>query len=175
MNIYPICTEQPETAVAYCDRLVADGLEYSAEFVPFSQSRNAGEKDLSLNWRATLRKGSQSLTTDYQQGIGHIPGYKSTMFAKMTVREHEQLTAACEQGRVKFQKIKPPTLHEILYCLLSDSDAIDCACFEDWADSYGYETDSRKAEAIYKACLAIGLKLRQLIDIDEAMRHFEDY
>lgn len=43
-----------------------------------------------------------------------------------------------------------PTLEDILQCLHSDFAGFDPSVpFEDWADDYGYDTDSRKAERIY--------------------------
>ena len=52
------------------------GLTMTADFVPWSLSRNAGEKDPSLNWKITLHKdGRPFLTTDYMAGSGHCPSY----------------------------------------------------------------------------------------------------
>lgn len=45
-----------------------------------------------------------------------------------------------------------PTALDVLACLLNDAEGYDNATdFEDWANGYGYDTDSRKAEAIYNA------------------------
>jgi len=41
-----------------------------------------------------------------------------------------------------------------------DASALNHDTFESWASEYGYDTDSRDAERIYKLCLDIGLKLR---------------
>ena len=57
-------------------------------------------------------------------------------------------------------RINPFCQIGVVWSLLNDARAIDYACFEDWADDYGYDSDSRKAEKIYNDCLAIGLKLR---------------
>jgi hypothetical protein len=47
---------------------------------------------------------------------------------------------------------KMPTLADVLDCLASDAAGFqNAASFEDWASEYGYDTDSRKAEKIYKA------------------------
>ena len=56
-----------------------------------------------------------------------------------------------------------------------DSDVLNYDCFEDWADCMGMDTDSRKAEDIYNACMKIALKLRQLIKLSEAQEAFEDF
>ena len=55
----------------------------------------------------------------------------------------------------------PPTAAEVLYCLLSDASATG-QCFADWASDFGYDTDSRKALAIYEACCATGVALRDV-------------
>jgi hypothetical protein len=48
---------------------------------------------------------------------------------------------------------KTPTAADVLDCLASDAAGVENATsFDDWASDYGYDTDSRKAERIYKAC-----------------------
>jgi len=48
---------------------------------------------------------------------------------------------------------KPPTVADVLYCILSDASARHHGSFEDWAQEYGFDEDSRKAEQIYRRCL----------------------
>ncbi len=173
-------TDQPETAEQYCrDLIETRGITYNAEFVPLSQSRNAGEEPPTLNWRVTIGgPGKQALITDYMQGVGHLPKYNH--YERSVVYRH-YVIEACEKGRWNFGnqlipvRVKPPTFHDVLYCLVSDAEVLEYVCFEDWAECYGYDTDSRKAEDIYKACLKIALQLRQLIDLSEAREAFEDY
>lgn len=44
-----------------------------------------------------------------------------------------------------------PEAPEVLECLASDASGADNADgFADWASEYGYDTDSRKAEALYR-------------------------
>ena len=45
---------------------------------------------------------------------------------------------------------KEPTAADLLDCLASDYTTED---FESWASELGYETDSRKAERAYRACV----------------------
>lgn len=53
-----------------------------------------------------------------------------------------------------------PTAAEVLSCLADDAAGFENArSFEEWAEEYGYDTDSRKAERIYKACERIDAKL----------------
>ena len=44
---------------------------------------------------------------------------------------------------------KEPTMYDVLSCLQK----YDCGTFENFCDEYGYDTDSRKAERIYKGCV----------------------
>ena len=157
-------------------REIAPQLQYSAEFVPLSKSRNASEKYPTLNWRVTFTANGPgarcgSLTTDYMQGIAHLPGYNRKGFNPRSIDGDKAIQQAVETGLINpfdlhdkaFVPIPVPAISEVLCCLLSDASAIDFPDFEDWADNYGYDSDSRKAESIYRACLDIGLKLRNML------------
>jgi len=153
------------TAYAAAIAGIAPDLSYSAEFVPWKLSRNAGEKSPSLNWKITLKTPRGSLTTDYMQGIGHLPGYKH---GPKSIMQDELERVAADSGKLPGRGVfaKPlaaPALADVLHSLLLDAEALDSATFEDWACDLGYDTDSRKAESIYRACLAIGLKLRRML------------
>lgn len=64
--------------------------------------------------------------------------------------------------KAKSEAIQPDAV-DVLYSLIMDSSVLDYAGFEDWASEYGYDTDSRQAESIYRAYLDIALKLRAAI------------
>ncbi len=53
-----------------------------------------------------------------------------------------------------------PKLTDVVHSLVMDASVLDSGGFEDWAADLGYDTDSRKAESIYRECLEIALKLR---------------
>jgi hypothetical protein len=145
------------------------GLTYDAQFVPQSLSRNAGEKHKSINWRITIKKGANVLTTDYMQGIGHIPNFEK--LGRGYDRQEAEGQAA-EKGLYKknpnsswlWVKLPTPPLMDVLHSLVLDSEALYAGCFEDWAGEYGYETDSRAAERIYQLCVDIGRQLRKLVE-----------
>lgn len=179
-----------EKAKAYCAQLLADGLEYRAEFVPQSQSRNAAEKAPSLNWRVTIKCGALELSTDYMQGCAHIPHY-SHAFARNAAYD-AAVREACETGKSRIiahrnaydaaqstfapgRKIPAPEFADVLYSLLMDASAIDSPDFESWAEDLGYDPDSRRAEKIYRDCIAIAVKLRAMLDLDAAREAFQDY
>jgi hypothetical protein len=71
-----------------------------------------------------------------------------------------------------------PDATDVLYSLVLDSEVIDCESFEDWADNFGYDHDSRSAEKIYRSCLETALKMRSLFGEDrlrELRVLFENY
>jgi hypothetical protein len=57
-----------------------------------------------------------------------------------------------------------PDAADILGSLVSDSSGYDSAgSFEDWANEYGYDTDSRKAERLYNAIGRESRKVKQFL------------
>lgn len=154
------------------------GVTVECEFVPLSRSRNAGEKNQTVNWRATVRLhvplgGRTVLTCDYSQGIAHLKGYDAqkarTVYGDAAVkRACEQEQRALNPYRQVIPRAIAPTREDILSSLASDSDVIDHATYESWASDLGYDADSRKGEAIYRACLETALKLRAAFG-DEAL------
>lgn len=150
------------------------GLTMTAEFVPFSQSRNKGEKYPSLNWRVTLLRGKTHnsvpvLTTDYSAGCAQCPSYKQ---GDRAIHRAERVAWECEHGKrstllggmvVGTGKVLQPDFADVLSSLVMDAGVLDSSSFEDWASEFGYDTDSRTAEKLYRACLEIALKLRNSI------------
>jgi len=174
MTMHATCENNAQRAIV----IEALGLTVESVFVPFSQSRNKGEKHPSLNWRVTiLHNGREILTTDYSAGSAHCPSYKHNDRAET----HHMIAWECENGfkasGVRWgsrpeaygatrgnvaQAIKPDSL-AVLASLAMDSDVLEARGFEDWASNFGYDTDSRKAESIYRTCLEIALKLRHAL------------
>ena len=141
------------------------GLTMQAKFVPWSQSRNKDEKQPSLNWVVTiLREGRIVLATDYGPGCGHCPSYKQN---DNTTQNDIRVKSECDTGMWcgGNKKIKP-NFCDVLAGLMNDADVLNNSTFEEWAVDFSYDTDSRKAEAIYRACLEIALKLRNSLGED---------
>lgn len=148
--------------------MIADlGLTIRAEFVPFSQSRNKGNKHHSLNWRVTLQcKGRDVLTCDYSAGSAHCPADKKRW---PTPHDKRQAIAdECESGREaphKYRKSKKiePDARDVINSLLLDASALDCASFADWCSDYGYDADSLSARKIYDECIAHAVAFRAAV------------
>lgn len=160
------------------------GFKYSAVFVPQSLSRNAGKKDATINWRISLASVTGSLTTDYTQGIAHIPNYRHEFRRTLDVVEREKLAA--EKGKYTAtpnnmfgQKSLPvPKLDDVLHSLCMDASVLDADCFEEWAPEFGYDPDSIKARKLFDECIAIALKVRAVFGragLATLQNLFQDY
>jgi hypothetical protein len=195
MQDYELAAEELK---AQADRLE---LWHHVNFVPLSKSRNAKGKSPTINWRVKLFRGDKpgmhSPTDallypqknarpvwegDYSQGIGHLVNYRKACTGRYwdSIHGNDRLKAVVETGKDQELVgppdtkvfVSPPSLVDILSSLCMDASAIDEGSFEDWASSLGYDTDSRKAHAIWQECIEVGLKLRSAIGDTEfqAMR-----
>lgn len=168
-----------DSAQEFAEACDAAGITIAATFVPFSQSRNKSERQPSLNWRLDiLVKGRVALSgVDYMQGCGHAPAYKNPiMFPGRPTkvdqwRTDQAIKMECESGRISStfaadnvfssaRIIPPPSVADVMYSLLCESESLDYSSFSEWCENLGYSDDSIKARAAYDACLATGLALR---------------
>lgn len=143
--------------------LDAHGLQYTISYVGKTQ-RDGWECDM---WRATL--GNEVF--EYFTGLGLRRGPKGQRcpFPPGT-------TGAADWNR-RFLRPVTPHIADVLYSVLSDTEAIEMS-FLDWCDTFGFDTDSRKAERIYHACCDIGRKIRACIPLDareELRKALQDY
>jgi len=61
---------------------------------------------------------------------------------------------------------KPPACEDVLDCLLADAAGYEQARdFEDWASEYGYDPDSRNAEAVWRAVAEQTRRLRLFLGL----------
>lgn len=165
-------------------------LTYTATFVPQSVSRNAGKKDRTLNWRIALTPGKEGasvhgktpLLCDYSQGIGHIPRGR---IKPNTIDSRNNEYEASERGRYYTEhnsymarKLPPPNVRDVFYSLVREADVLSAGTFEDWAADFDMDTDSRKAEDLYKVCVAQSRAFVALIGRDnlaQLQTLFQDY
>ncbi len=154
------------------------GITIESTFIPKSKSRNRDERHLSINWICTLsRNGKKTWSGDYSQGIGHAPKIKDAGSYKRNQFEHviAEHGRSVQAGRVF--KVTPPSACDVLYSLLTDATAFE-QTFEDWCSNFGYDTDSRKAEQTYQACVAKGRALASAFtpaEIATLQEAFQDY
>lgn len=108
------------------------------------------------HWNVLFSCGKQRYQTSFYMGMG----------LRATRRGFENLG----QPRV-ISTPKPPKAEDVLDCIASDAAGfINARGFEDWASEYGYDTDSRKAEATYRAVEAETIALRKLLGSEAAFQ-----
>lgn len=176
---------------------LTEGLIYSATFIPRSQSHNKDEKHPTVNWRINLSLQHHSWCGDYSIGLGCLSEDNkrriekcvgtSSFVGRKTIDQHKCEQTIIETGKIPNPNssmgfgsvpLDKPALRDVIASLLMDSEAIDSGGFEEWASDLGYDTDSRKAEAIYRACVDTGLKMRLMFGdaaVTELRELFQDY
>ena len=90
--------------------------------------------------------------------------YKVGFQFKTTGGPAETIAFDWKQGTGCKEKPDPA---EVLARVCEDYQSAKGRTFEDWAGEYGYDTDSRAAEKIFRACMAQGEKLARLGVSDE--------
>ena len=180
-------TDHKATIQAVIDRL---GLSMTAKFVP-TQQPAAEVPHPQLHWACTLTRGQRSMTADYHQGVAHVQGYQQAYDKSPYIRQRKEngYRMTCEDGRLykydaSINHYHPigtqpvPDLMDVLYCLIMESDVLDRGGFEEWAEDYGYDPGSRKAEQIYRLCVEQSLRLRALLGqdgLDQLRMAYQDY
>jgi hypothetical protein len=116
----------------------------------------------------------RTMECEYSMGSAHMDKVPYAQAARqkhgMTQRDYDtmpkpgsRMSLWQEQCASIVWKPKAPTLADVMHSLTMDASVLDCRSFEDWAAEYGYDTDSRKAEQVYDACLKSALELRALV------------
>jgi len=94
----------------------------------------------------------------------HNPDWTEETHYKVTLERrnpHRQLTTVFSMG---FAHTSPPTAGEVLSCLITEATSVlNANSFEDWASDFGYDPDSRKAEAAYRACGKISKQVKRFL------------
>lgn len=178
--------EASERKTCIAATLAEMGLSIQSTFVPFSVSRNAGEKR-TLNWKIALMKGAREiLRCDYSAGEAHAPSYKQ---GDRSMDRHKAISVECETGFAQkrisehsaFYATRKPITPEpinVIHSIVMDSEVLEHATYESWARDCGYDVDSRKGEAIYRACLSHALALRAALGdtgLSQLREAFQDY
>jgi hypothetical protein len=128
-------------------------------------------------WRVTFKSGRGQFTTDYRQGLGHLPEAVYPKNGRLRIDQAEAVRRTLMTGKLCLlgkgygfnpttQPIPTPDAADVVYSLVSDASAADYATFEDWARDMGEDTDSRKAESTFNACRQIALDLFRVFGAD---------
>jgi hypothetical protein len=139
-----IFSERPMTVQQFVDK---HQITMTSERIDARPDRAMSDWDAgAFHFACTIRRGRESYALTYSMGSGH--GKKAWSDVKGDWR------------------IIPPTpdVASVLDSLRSDAQSTDNARdFEDWASDLGYDTDSRKAETTWRACVECARKLRFML------------
>lgn len=124
-----------------------------------------------MTYQDFIEKHRITLTYEYIDSNPHMDGfegdhYKVTLKRPIPGRQHpalSQLSVPFSKGYG--HKGVPPTAEDVLECLRSDA-CTDGDTFEEFCFSLGYDSDSRKAEKLYKAVQRQTDKLRRFLGAD---------
>ena len=133
--------EYDEQAINFCEKT---NTTIQAEFVGRDIPQWEERKNLHNHFLITLQRGKRSYTFDFWDSIYNteksIKASKDFLFDKFYPREYD-----------------------ILACIQK----YDCGTFEEFCSEFGYDTDSRKAEKIYNACVKEFTALQTLYNDEE--------
>jgi|688.fasta_scaffold260302_4 hypothetical protein len=136
------------------------GLTLTFEFQPQIFPDGTGTGDMGMKWNVTvLHKAKGLVRTTYTQGVAHCPSYPKSH--RLTVADYENIRRDCAT-QPKAGHPKEPL--DALWSIALDCQGVmNCGTFEEWAGEFGYDEDSRKAEASYKECVKHYLALKASI------------
>jgi hypothetical protein len=154
--------------------LSAAGVAFNATLIGETTKDNGGGEPWVcdawvVTFTVTLFGRIESQRFDYFTGTGQrkpnpsiIAQLNASALAKVSKR-----MLAWEQHYKSWPDVpQAPHAADVLQCLILDSSAASQS-FADWCSDYGYDTDSRKAFAVYEACQQSGDKLRKIFTRDE--------
>jgi hypothetical protein len=104
---------------------------------------------------------------DFFTGLGHRekPQWKHGVTGYGNGPEPRPGSLLYEQWE-KQAKPQAPHIADVLHSIILDSSAAGQS-FESWCDEFGYDTDSRKAEDIYRACQENADKLARIFNAND--------
>ena len=126
---------------------------------PFMDRDNPTTVSLTVGdgWEITIRRGTHKLSFPFWSSISD----KAKRLGLVS-----QLNARSWPSKWPFpEKDHKPTAYDVLACI--SGDVHTPASFEDFCAEYGYEVDSRKAEATHRRAAMFALQLRQFFTTAE--------
>jgi hypothetical protein len=176
-----------ESKQAILDILAKHTLTLNFKHIPTRYTKDEDGRGPWLKFSVdVLHRGTAILTTTYSMGIGNVPSYMRAvnhlgceLYLPLNIIGEAEVAVELRTGKSTYKildngklstPVKPYNLQpdelDVWYSLILDGEA-DSMTFETWCDNYGYDSDSRKAEATYNQCVAIGKTLRLAIGSEE--------
>jgi hypothetical protein len=139
------------------------GLTLIFEFQPQVFPDGTGIGDMGMKWKVTvMHLGKGLVATTYTQGVAHCPSYPKGH--RLTVADYENIRRDCATARLPYGSGNPKEPLDALWSIARDCQSVmQNGSFEEWAREFGYDEDSRKAEAIYNECVKHYLAIKRSI------------
>lgn len=166
-------TDYQKQAIDFLSRF---NLTFQAEFVgktcpPFATKTPHGKCPTcgdthGWEWKITLSRGRRQLIFPFWNSFSdthYEDGAKGWAEKRLASVERQALIrngVAAGHGWAL-----PPTAYDILACISSDHNCPET--FEEWCAEFGYDTDSRRAEAVYRRCKDFAYKLIRFFTSEE--------
>lgn len=144
------------------------GLVCVFTFKPGDFADDAPVNTLTRNWTVKVeRNGKEIISFPYFEGYAFCEAYPKK-FGNLTVADANAIRRECQLGpRAKEPRQPLNALHNIaMDCIGVD----DASGFEDWAQTYCYDPDSRKAYAVWEECNRFYHALKATVGIDNLRR-----
>lgn len=149
------------------------GITFSCVEAPDNPHWTGAKQDGTAHWYYTLKVGGREMSGHYSKSSGlrrwrqsSWNGYKRPAGWKKGERASMPWNPSrCDrEAFMAWTEPEPPTASEVLDCLAMDASGVESTgSFESWAEDLGMDTDSRSAEASYRATVAQTDKLRKLL------------
>ena len=139
------------------------------------QGYNATEKQFVWTVRVTLPGKKAAFSTPFTCGLAHCKRSKLGDKGPKVKVDHEIAKALTYVRKLSLSDLEgfvvptPPDAATVMSCLQSDAHAGDNT-FEDFCSEFGYDSDSRKAHAIWERCANVRPELRKVLGA-----HFEAF
>jgi hypothetical protein len=146
-------------------------------------SKYIGIRDNMFRWECVVTRGKLSFETRFSMSFAHCKRLKTLL--PRTPREpmtRELARALKPYGRLTvgdcegFVYPNEPTIEDVLSALRLDAACGEPLLFEDFCSEFGYDTDSRKAEGVWRACQHDRGELQRLLgaEFDAFMAETEE-
>lgn len=132
------------------------GIYMRTSRVPENPLMNGGMPEGSAHFHVTLKCDDKSFCTYYSVGPGIIEHWVKAKYpmVRSKLKGLNPKTVLYQETLQQNSGRYAPSIEDVLQCLHSDFVGIQDYCgFEDWAECFGYDTDSREAERTYNICL----------------------
>jgi hypothetical protein len=172
MSIQTIETSEPAELTA--KEQLSDFMQRHGVTVQFHKAGIDRSGDcVQFRYQAQVTRAGKSEFFDYSGGVAAFLSSRDRALLVAPVRDWRGLCGHilkgtrlidCPDVAAAYERIysaSKPEAESLLDCLKLDASGPDT--FEEWASEYGYDTDSRQAEATFRACQDNSRRLKSLL------------